>query len=217
MFRIVGDCWRSFVGWARRIGFRRRWKGIYETADRLPMVDGLFLSICDVAARTRVIASVNRTWPRIPATIQNELVRNWKVLQRRWDQRQVGIVLHLPIFGVFDDCFEYAADHGTLIGSAWRASAWNGFADSGDSLYRMFDLLYLPVWSSDLRVPDEFLDLKIARRFASYHLCAKNGTRASSLLCGCAEGTDELMREWGFPVDAYNEWYERELHGSTKT
>jgi hypothetical protein len=121
----------------------------------------------------------------------------WKVLQRRWDQREVGVPLHLPVFGVFRDCFEYATDHGIFIGSAIVASPRSGFTNSPDSTIELFDAMFLSVWTSHVDLPDELLDVQIAKRLASYYLCVKERTKASSLLGGCHDGTDALVTDWG--------------------
>src|SRR5687767_12586422 len=138
VLRFFGDCWRRLIHSYHRYRFRRKWKRVFQSATKIERVDGLYLSICRDEARQRVLASVERTWSRFPVSIQREMQQQWKVLQRRWDQREVGIPLHLPVFGVFRDCFEYAADKGSFIGSAIVASLRSGFTDSPDSQIKLF-------------------------------------------------------------------------------
>lgn len=196
MLSLITSWWREFTQ-------KRRWTRIYREATPTSGIPNFYLSICKTPHRGSITEATIRVWNRIPKTAQESLQVYWKKLQKNWDQRQIGIPLHLPVYGVFDSGMETAPDFGSLIGMALLARQWNNYNDSGDGLMNLFAGMFLPLYEGQTKASE--LELHVARRFANYFLWVNERGEQSDFALFYHDRTDELLVEWGFEEDLAKE------------
>jgi hypothetical protein len=105
-----------------------------------------------------------------------------------------GLDLRIPIIGTFRSPEVAAAEYGFLIGNLFRARKWNGFADSGPSLMRLFASLYI-LLPGLADVPDRYDSALLGRTIAHYYLCVQDRAELTKSL-GPTFGGTELADSW---------------------
>jgi hypothetical protein len=179
-----------------------RWRRTYSEATPINGVANLFISGCDQSCRLELAASFVRVWSAIPIESKRVLEQSWEHLQRRWDNRNTAISLHLPVVLALSEYrATYAGDLGSLIGLASISALRNGIEVSPDADMAFFARLFLPIWNSPEDCSAEELDLGTARSIASYLLWL-NSPAPKGIPIGkfhsLHDDTDELIKKWGF-------------------
>lgn len=201
LFRYLANV---FDRWHKRRALRRRARDAIE----IPGIDSLFLSQHDGLDASRVVQAFQGCWQRVPGDVQGQLTAHWQRMRSRWLQRKTGLDLRIPIIGTFRSPGAVAAEYGFLIGNLFRAREWNGFADSGPSLMRLFASLYIVL--PDLSdVPDRYHSVLLGRTIAGYYLSVQNKAEFTEFL-GVANRGTELAESWGLSSD-YDDWQEEQL------
>jgi hypothetical protein len=181
--------------------FKRRWRRVYREATRIDGISNLFISVCEIECRPKFAASFKRVWNRMPAESKETLQQHWHRLQRRWDGRNTGIPLHLPVVGVFE-ISSLSPDLGAMLAFASIGGFLSGIEISLDSDAMFFASIFIPIWESPKDCSDEELDIALARRLASYLLWLRNpGPKRGvniNFIYLWHDDTDELVKKWGF-------------------